>query len=547
MWRPAARTSLSACAVPTLPLTAPGDQPAPGTDIEGPTWISQHRAPKEPNLTVTSSPQLCPLGRMGPPFPWTQAGSGLAPAGEGTPSPSCSSPAHPVPSCVQEQPAPASQSSPCAPRMGLPRPLHAAPSLRGCSLCPQPAWLSVDFDNWRDWEGDEEVERAMVEQYAEVSWTAGLGVPGCVWGGCSGRGGARHLELPQPLVSCPAPGEGDGQRPRTHHGRPGCKYCLSAASSARSRPPAAAPAALRGQPSPQPAGAMLPGAPRCRLPPRGLPLPWHCAPLSPRTTSEARGRRGRGSRPGALPARTDEPLRQRSPRKRSRRGRFPTERGGPRPRAAGAVRSPRAGYPRGAINVSCRRRCLLSARAAGDPSCPARGGDPSCLAATAPAAGGRAHRASPCRPRPPAAGRARPPPPCPSAAAVAAIPASLPPAAAAAAAAMAFRCQRDSWARQVAAGRARRGAGEARTGPHGAAASVAVRHQGGVVPGGGAAARGRRGAGARVPGGAGGHHPLPRGRRAGTGRAGRGGRGAGAGPAALTPPVSAAGRPRPHR
>ncbi|XP_064380896.1 alanyl-tRNA editing protein Aarsd1-like [Dromaius novaehollandiae] len=30
------------------------------------------------------------------------------------------------------------------------------------------AWLSVDFDNWRDWEGDEEVERAMVEQYAEL-------------------------------------------------------------------------------------------------------------------------------------------------------------------------------------------------------------------------------------------------------------------------------------------------------------------------------------------------------------------------------------------
>lgn len=27
----------------------------------------------------------------------------------------------------------------------------------------------MDFDNWRDWEGDEEVERAMAEQYAEVS------------------------------------------------------------------------------------------------------------------------------------------------------------------------------------------------------------------------------------------------------------------------------------------------------------------------------------------------------------------------------------------
>ncbi|XP_064030163.1 putative protein PTGES3L isoform X5 [Pogoniulus pusillus] len=32
----------------------------------------------------------------------------------------------------------------------------------------KPAWLSVDFDNWRDWEGDEEMERAMVEQYAEL-------------------------------------------------------------------------------------------------------------------------------------------------------------------------------------------------------------------------------------------------------------------------------------------------------------------------------------------------------------------------------------------
>lgn len=63
-------------------------------------------------------------------------------------------------------------------------PCGAAPPLRGCSLCPQPAWLSVDFDNWRDWEGDEEVERAMVEQYAEVSWATGLRIMytsyGCV-------------------------------------------------------------------------------------------------------------------------------------------------------------------------------------------------------------------------------------------------------------------------------------------------------------------------------------------------------------------------------
>uniref|UniRef100_A0A8D0BF56 Prostaglandin E synthase 3 like n=1 Tax=Salvator merianae TaxID=96440 RepID=A0A8D0BF56_SALMN len=32
----------------------------------------------------------------------------------------------------------------------------------------KPAWLFVDFDNWRDWEGDEEVEAAMVEHYAEM-------------------------------------------------------------------------------------------------------------------------------------------------------------------------------------------------------------------------------------------------------------------------------------------------------------------------------------------------------------------------------------------
>ncbi|CAM4688653.1 unnamed protein product [Lepidochelys olivacea] len=32
----------------------------------------------------------------------------------------------------------------------------------------KPVWLFVDFDNWRDWEGDEEVERAMAEQYAEL-------------------------------------------------------------------------------------------------------------------------------------------------------------------------------------------------------------------------------------------------------------------------------------------------------------------------------------------------------------------------------------------
>ncbi|OXB71106.1 UNVERIFIED_CONTAM: hypothetical protein H355_015879 [Colinus virginianus] len=44
--------------------------------------------------------------------------------------------------------------------------VHVAPDMD--TLYPQPAWLSVDFDNWRDWEGDEEVERAMVEEYAEL-------------------------------------------------------------------------------------------------------------------------------------------------------------------------------------------------------------------------------------------------------------------------------------------------------------------------------------------------------------------------------------------
>ncbi|XP_075767635.1 putative protein PTGES3L isoform X2 [Pelodiscus sinensis] len=32
----------------------------------------------------------------------------------------------------------------------------------------KPVWLFVDFDNWRDWEGDEEVELAMTAQYAEL-------------------------------------------------------------------------------------------------------------------------------------------------------------------------------------------------------------------------------------------------------------------------------------------------------------------------------------------------------------------------------------------
>ncbi|KAK2536132.1 hypothetical protein Q9233_003341 [Columba guinea] len=52
----------------------------------------------------------------------------------------------------------------------------------------KPAWLSVDFDNWRDWEGDEEVERAMLEEYAEVSRAVGFGDPEHVWVGARGGG-----------------------------------------------------------------------------------------------------------------------------------------------------------------------------------------------------------------------------------------------------------------------------------------------------------------------------------------------------------------------
>ncbi|XP_041593234.1 putative protein PTGES3L [Vulpes lagopus] len=32
----------------------------------------------------------------------------------------------------------------------------------------KPVWLSMDFDNWRDWEEEDEVELAQVECYAEL-------------------------------------------------------------------------------------------------------------------------------------------------------------------------------------------------------------------------------------------------------------------------------------------------------------------------------------------------------------------------------------------
>ena len=50
-----------------------------------------------------------------------------------------------------------------------------APCCDGLHFLLQPVWLSVDFDNWRDWEGDDEVELAQVEHYAEVGSTAPAG------------------------------------------------------------------------------------------------------------------------------------------------------------------------------------------------------------------------------------------------------------------------------------------------------------------------------------------------------------------------------------
>ncbi|XP_069093852.1 putative protein PTGES3L isoform X1 [Pleurodeles waltl] len=37
----------------------------------------------------------------------------------------------------------------------------------------KPAWLSVDFDNWRDWAGEEEGEMAQAEQYLDLINKAG--------------------------------------------------------------------------------------------------------------------------------------------------------------------------------------------------------------------------------------------------------------------------------------------------------------------------------------------------------------------------------------
>ncbi|XP_074892734.1 alanyl-tRNA editing protein Aarsd1-like isoform X1 [Buteo buteo] len=155
------------------------------------------------------------------------------------------------------------------------------------------------------------------------------------------------------------------------------------------------------------------------------------------TTSEAqapRGRRGRRRLPGAPAARADEQRGQGSPRKRSRPGRFPAERSGPRPRAAGAVRSPRAGYPRGARGnkrelpppsaVRSRRRRVLPRRRRYRQRAPR-------VTLQAPPTCGTAAASPRVHPRPPSP----PPAPCRGRRS---------------AAAMVFQCQRDSWARQFA-------------------------------------------------------------------------------------------------
>ena len=140
---------------------APGDQPAPRIDPEGPTQAPQRRAPQKPVLVVTASPRTSALweGR-GTPFPQRRQGQNRHRRRRDTlPSP-------PFP--TEQSPGWEDGAAGSPPCRSLPR----------GALCPQPAWLSVDFDNWRDWEGDEELERAMVEQYAEVRRTAGLRVPG---------------------------------------------------------------------------------------------------------------------------------------------------------------------------------------------------------------------------------------------------------------------------------------------------------------------------------------------------------------------------------
>ena len=35
--------------------------------------------------------------------------------------------------------------------------------------CMQPSWISVDFDNWRDWENEEDEGKVEYDQYVDVS------------------------------------------------------------------------------------------------------------------------------------------------------------------------------------------------------------------------------------------------------------------------------------------------------------------------------------------------------------------------------------------
>lgn len=129
-------------------------------------WGTPTQSPHEPGMPPTACQ---PTSALWHPCPstWAASGSVLADAGMFS---------HACPALVVF-----GSSTQCSlpARSGPPGPLCAAPSLKACFLCPQPAWLSVDFDNWRDWEGDEEVERAMMEEYAEVSPAkGGLGARG---------------------------------------------------------------------------------------------------------------------------------------------------------------------------------------------------------------------------------------------------------------------------------------------------------------------------------------------------------------------------------
>lgn len=39
----------------------------------------------------------------------------------------------------------------------------------GFSFALQPSWISVDFDNWRDWEHEEDEGKEEYERYMDVS------------------------------------------------------------------------------------------------------------------------------------------------------------------------------------------------------------------------------------------------------------------------------------------------------------------------------------------------------------------------------------------